>query len=125
MCCWSPIKNCFIPDETIPNFKPLVCIDFDGTLADGDSLVNALDQISISRYYFPIDFPKANNFIGLQGREAGPREQLLDEAIRAMQLANGMEEMIVALHRKGAELIIVSDNIDVIVDRFLQAKGIR
>ena len=117
-CCWSSPKRGFLPAKATrtSHCKLLVCIDFDGTMTEGNFLADALDKIPMARHFLPLNFQVKNSSNRLQGRKAGPCEQLLDEAIKAMQLVEGMDQMIVSLHGMGAELIIVSDNFDLIVD---------
>ena len=117
MCSWKIFKQCFGCNKK-PAGIPLICFDFEGIIAEGDDVQEVMRSIPTEE--------KFNNFVVDDGCfMQGENEAKLDQAIQSLTLTDGMRELIETMYRKGAKLIIISNSVDFVIEKFLENKGLK
>jgi hypothetical protein len=101
----------------------LMCFDFDGILAGGGAVREVMRSIP-TEMFFGEDHNFGNYFEDPKS-EKGENEVKLDRAIDSLTLVDGMRELIETMHKRGAKLIVMSANPEIVVERFLANKGLR
>ena len=105
--------------------KPILMIfDFDGILADGGEVVRKVMKSIPTKHYNDPAFDFYNYFEDPKF-DKGENEVKLDQAIQSQTLVSGMKDLIETMHRKGATLIVYSDSVDIVIEKFLENQGLR
>ena len=119
----TPGEEPYRPPATPPPPPPtLMCFDFDGILAEGGAVKDVMRTIPTERFFGRDDF---SNYFEDPKVVQGENEVKLHKAIDSLTLVSGMRELIEVMSKKGARLIVISDNLDIVIERFLENQGLR
>lgn len=120
MCVWNFFRKWFSGEarRSLCRAPNLVFFDFDGTLVDGLELFP--DGIGVNMVPDP-------DFVFSEPSEpvVGPNEEKLVSFIKSTPPITGMSQVVQALWDRGSELVIVSDNFDFVIEKFLGQHNIK
>jgi hypothetical protein len=116
---WKIFKKCFGYGDKVT----LVYFDLEGMLTDEGAVQEVMKSIPNQKYDDP-DFDFYNYFDDPKS-DKGENEAKLDQPIQSLTLAYRMKELIETLHQQGNKLIVISDYVDIVIEKFLESQGLR
>ena len=106
--------------------KPLLVLDFDGTMIDNSCLlkINALFKKEVTLDEFP-DFIDYFRAMAESMKEAGVTKEVLERELATIPLNPGVRVLVQTSYDQGYEIVVISDNTTLFVEIHLKAAGIR